>query len=97
MLIQAELGLALTSIPVTGKPAGAGCTEHTSWRAAGTPPCPATGGVLRWRTGYSSKHDERRERGPVVEVSNLFLAVAALILLAVTSGPYGAGRRWVEE
>jgi hypothetical protein len=34
---------------------------------------------------------------PVVDVSNLFVAVAALILLAVTSMPFAANSRWVEE
>jgi hypothetical protein len=34
---------------------------------------------------------------PIVEVSNLFIALAALILLAVTSMPSGAGNRRVKE
>jgi hypothetical protein len=37
------------------------------------------------------------EREAVVEVNILFIAVAALIVLAVTSTPYGAGRHKVER
>jgi hypothetical protein len=40
---------------------------------------------------------EHCEREAVVEVNILFIAVAALIVLAVTSTPYGSGRREVER
>ena len=50
-LIQENRELALESIPVTGRPAGAGLPRHPCWRAAGTAPCPATGRLLIERFG----------------------------------------------
>jgi hypothetical protein len=97
MFIQANHRLALTSIPVTAKSGVTGLTKHTGWRAAWAAPCPAAGHVLNRSIGRHSTHDEHWEMGPIVEVSNLFVAVAALILLAVTSAPYGANHRRVKE
>jgi len=45
-LIEATSALALTSIPTTGKPVGAGLAKHTSWRVAGAASRPTAGRKL---------------------------------------------------